>query len=193
MKRFFLSIIVTLFMLTSVGAQEVALKTNILYDATATINIGVETDLARQWTLDVSGDYNPWTFSHNRKWKHWFVQPEARYWLCDKMHGSFLAGHLIGGQFNVGNVHTDFTFLGTPFSKLKNYRYQGWMAGAGVGYGYSWILSRHWNVEAELAVGYIYTRYDKYECATCGNKLGNEESHNYVGPTKAAVNLIYVF
>ena len=193
MKRFFRLVIGLLLMATGVMAQEVAVKTNILYDATATFNLGVETGLSRKWTLDVSGNYNPWTFSHNRKWKHWLIQPEARYWNCEKMHGSFWAVHLLGGQYNIGNINTDFNFLGTDFSKLKDYRYQGWMIGGGIGYGYSWMLSRHWNIEAELAVGYIYSLYDKYDCATCGSKLENNKSHSYVGPTKAALNLIYVF
>lgn len=193
MKRFFRLVIGLLLMATGVMAQEVAVKTNILYDATATFNLGVETGLSRKWTLDVSGNYNPWTFSHNRKWKHWLIQPEARYWNCEKMHGSFWAVQLLGGQYNIGNINTDFNFLGTDFSKLKDYRYQGWMIGGGIGYGYSWMLSHHWNIEAELAAGYIYSLYDKYDCATCGSKLENNKSHSYVGPTKAALNLIYVF
>ena len=43
-----------------ISAQKVALKTNLLYDATTTLNLGVEVNLARQWTLDLSGSLNPW-------------------------------------------------------------------------------------------------------------------------------------
>lgn len=60
-------------------AQKVAVKTNLLYDATSTINLGTEFGLSPKWTLDVSANYNPWTYSNNKKWKHWLVQPEARY------------------------------------------------------------------------------------------------------------------
>ena len=35
---------------------------------------GVEFGLRHRWTLDISGNYNPWTFSGNRKMKHWLVQ-----------------------------------------------------------------------------------------------------------------------
>ena len=55
----------------SVKAQDVAVKTNLLYDASATFNAGVEVALGQKWTIDLSGNYNPWTFSDNRKWKHW--------------------------------------------------------------------------------------------------------------------------
>lgn len=51
--------------LFSMGAKcrEVALKSNLLYDAFATLNAGVETGLADRWTLDVSVNYNGWTLA----------------------------------------------------------------------------------------------------------------------------------
>lgn len=174
-------------------AQKVAVKTNLLYDATSTINLGTEFGLSPRWTLDVSANYNPWTYSNNKKWKHWLVQPEARYWFCNKMMGHFIGFHTIAGSYNIGNVSADFKFLGTDFSKLKDYRYEGWFVGAGVAYGYSWVLSKHWNLEAELGVGYTYSKSDKFECASCGEKLEDDKTHHYVGPTKAALNLVYVF
>ncbi len=87
----------------------------------------------------------------------------------------------------------DFKFLGTDFGKLKGHRYQGWMTGAGIAYGYSWILDRHWNFEAEIGIGWVYTRSDVFECADCGQKVETDKPHNYFGPTKAALNLIYTF
>ena len=84
-------------------------------------------------------------------------------------------------------------FLGSDFSQVGYRRYQGWMIGAGVAYGYAWILGKHWNVEGEIGLGWIYTRYDSYPCANCGKKLAKNKTHNYVGPTKAAVNLVYTF
>ena len=93
----------------------------------------------------------------------------------------------------MSNWDTDFTFLGTDFGKLKDHRYEGWMLGVGIAYGYQWILSKHWSIEAEIGIGYVYSRYDKYRCAGCGRKTEEGKSHHFVGPTKAAVNLIYVF
>ena len=66
-------------------------------------------------------------------------------------------------------------------------------AGGELDFGYSWILSRHFNIEAELGVGWIYTKFDTFECAGCGRRINSGRSHNYVGPTKAAINLVYVF
>lgn len=177
----------------SLSAQEIALKSNIVSDALLNANIGIEMRLAPKWSADLTGDFNFWNLSHDRKWKHWTVMPEARYWLCDALGGHFLGTHLLGGEFNVGNIDLPVNFLGTDFRNLRHNRYQGWMAGIGIAYGYSWMLAKHWNLEAEIGIGYVYSRYDRYECAGCGRKVESDRSHHYVGPTKAAVNLVYVF
>ncbi len=175
-----------------VQGQDVAIKTNLLYDLTLTLDGGVEVKFAPRWTGELTGNLNAWTVN-DRRWKQWMLQPEIRYWLCEAFSGHFFGAHLLGGQYNFGNLGTDFKFLGTDFGLLKDHRLQGWMAGVGVAYGYSWILNRHWNIEAEIGLGWIYTRYDKFECADCGRKVESDHPHNYVGPTKAAVNLIYTF
>ena len=171
--------------------QNVAIKTNLLYDAAANINAGVEVGLAPRWSLDVSADFNQWTLNQH-KWKHWFVQPEARYWFCDRFLKHFLGFHVIGGEFNFGNIENNAKFLGSDFSKLSDHRYQGWGAGAGIAYGYALPLGVHWNMEFELGVGYVYVNYDRFECKDCGRKVDSSD-HHYVGPTKAAINLVYLF
>lgn len=171
----------------SVSAQKVALKSNLLYDATATFNLGAEMRLAPKWTLDLSANYNPFTFKDNKKWKHWMAQPEARYWLCESFNGHFFGLHALGGQYNAGNVDMPFGL----WDELKDYRYEGWYAGAGLAYGYQWLLGKRWSLEAVLGLGYIRASYDKYDCPNCGEWRGSGKK-NYVGPTKAAVSLIYV-
>ena len=71
--------IIFLFIGISLSAQDISLKTNLLYDISTTFNLGAEFRLAPKWTLDVSANYNPFTFSDSKKWKHWMAQPEARY------------------------------------------------------------------------------------------------------------------
>lgn len=171
--------------------QQVAVKTNLLDDATLSINLGAEVGLAPRWSADLSGSFNNWTVD-GRRWKHWWVMPEGRYWLCERFAGHFFALHAIGGEFNIGNIGGLGKFLGTDFSQLKDKRYQGWNAGLGLAYGFAWMLNKRWSLEAEIGLGWIYAKYDVYPCAHCGTRI-DKGSHNYVGPTKAAVNLIYVF
>lgn len=51
----------------SAQGQKAALKTNVLYDAFMNINVGMEVGLAPRWTLDITGDFNAWTLSHDRR------------------------------------------------------------------------------------------------------------------------------
>lgn len=178
--------------LSPVRAQSFAVKTNLIYDATTTVNVGMEVGLAPRWTFDLSGNLNTWSKNEYTKWKHWMVQPEARYWFCDRFSRHFIGAHLLTGAFNFGNIDNNISFLGTDFSVLSDYRYQGYAYGGGLAYGFAFVLSKHLNLELEVGAGYVYLDYEKFECADCGRKVG-EGNHHYVGPTKAAINLVYLF
>lgn len=194
MKRIRLLIlaVVAVFACLQGHSRQFAIKSNLLSDIALSPNLGFEVGLAPKWTLNASGQLNLWSLN-GHKWRHWLVQPEARYWFCHRFSGHFIGAHAIGGEYNFGNLDVPITFLGSNFHNLKDKRYVGWGVGAGIGYGYAWTLGLHWNIEAELGFGWIYTRFDSYPCANCGNKLDSDKAHNYVGPTKAALNLVYLF
>lgn len=168
-----------------VEAQTLAVKTNIPLWGTATPNLSAELGLTPRWTFELSGAINPFTFNENRKWKHYLLQGEARYWLCERFYGHFFGLHVGGGEFNV--ARTSVSWLDFD----RNYRYEGWNVGAGISYGYTWILGKRWNLETTLGIGMIHLDYAKFQCATCGKKLENK-TENRFAPTKIAVNLIYM-
>lgn len=191
LKKIILAVV--LLMCTTIAeAQSVALKTNLLYDATATVNLGLEFGLTKRWTLDVSGNINAWEID-DKSWKHVMVQPEVRYWFCDRFAGWFLGVHAHGGAYNVGNITNDTKFLGTDFSELSDYRFEGWFVGGGLGIGYAWVLGTHWNIEAEIGAGYSFSMFDKFECYQCGKKVKEDDTYNYFGITKVELGVVYVF
>lgn len=191
-KQLAIAVLVIMAAFQGVKAQNVALKTNLVGDGLLSPNAAIEVGLAPKWSAELSGQFNFWDVN-GHKWKHWVVQPEFRYWLCERFTGHFFGLHLLGGEYNFGNIDAGFKFLGSDFRNLKDMRYQGWGAGAGIAYGYAWPVAKHWNIEAELGIGWIYTRYDSYPCVTCGRKIDSDKPHNYVGPTKAALNIVYLF
>lgn len=150
-------------------AQDIAAKTNLLYWATTTPNIGMEFGLGEQTTLELTGSYNPWTLDkeQNKKLKHWLVMPEFRYWLCERFNGHFFGIHTGYTFYNISGVRIPF-----QGKETADHRYQGWATGLGISYGYSWILGKRWNIEATIGFGYAYSNYDKYDCATCGRFKG---------------------
>ena len=54
MKKVSILIVLVLGCFIESKAQKVALKSNLLYDATTTMNLGLEFGLARKWTLKTS-------------------------------------------------------------------------------------------------------------------------------------------
>jgi hypothetical protein len=188
MKKFYLLIVVMIMgILPDIEAQTVAVKTNLLYDATTTMNLGLEVAMSPKWTLELPVNYNPWNLGEVepgkiRKLKHWLIQPEVRYWFCRKFGGHFLGMHGHIGGFNIGAIE---------LLNMENDRYEGNLYGGGFSYGYHWILSSRLSIEATLGLGYAYLDYAVYDCVTCGNKLSDDVRH-YIGPTKAGVSLIYI-
>lgn len=178
-RRVGLLMAIALFCTTfSISAQKVAIKTNLLYAATTSPNLQLEMSLGPKSTFELGGSVNIFEYGNNRKIKHILVQPEYRFWFYEKFNGGFMALHLNGAQFNVGQI--------------RNHRYEGYLYGAGIGYGYQWILSKRWNLEANVGAGYAHVNYEKFS----GEKLGaslNKNTYNYFGITKAGVSLIYFF
>lgn len=268
-----------------------ALKTNLLYDVTSTINLGYEVALGKKTTLDIWLNYNPWVLGHKwvgidsratysggqrtivydtdnagnilwgsdgypvalsysgtpigdnaeqreKKIKHLMLQPELRYWFCEKFNGHFLGVHLHGGIFNVGGVKLPFgwgdyglsssgvqmTPQGYPNTTVTGILYpagevpyptiedpnaneaaygiadkdgiytntfEGWLAGAGLSYGYHWVLSTRFSLEFTIGAGFAYLDYEKNRCTSCKKKLGDETSW-YFGPTRAGISLVYM-
>ena len=192
MKRKLLSL-VCMVVTAFTASGQVAVKTNLAMDALAIPNAGIEVGLSKKWTLDVPVYLNPWKSvawksEENKLFKLFMVQPELRYWLCDKFNGHFFGIHGMGGVYNTTGIDLPFS----PFDDLDSYRYKGQFYGGGISYGYQHILSRHWSLEATLGIGYSYVRYKKYPCEDC-KPMADKGTENYFGPTRAALNLIYVF
>lgn len=193
MKRLLILITLCLGAIGVASAQGgVGIKTNLLYGGyTFTPNLGVEIGMGKRTTLDISGSYN-WfnldgTKNNNKKLVHWMVQPEFRYFLCEKFNGHFFGVHALYSQYNIGGHNLPMLFG----KRSADFRHQGWAAGAGLSYGYQLMLGRSWNLEFNIGVGYAQLKYDKYNCPKCGDKVGTETKH-YFGPTKAGVSLIWV-
>ena len=195
MNRSVKAILLVAFLLVSSSFNQVsaqlALKTNLLYDATTTPNLGLELGIGKKHSMQLFYGLNPWEFDGDnggKYFKHWMLSPEFRYWFCHRFQGSFLGVHALGGEFNAANVELPFGL----YKELRDHRFEGWYAGAGITYGYQWVLSRHWNFEAAVGVGAIYAEYKKFECGECGRQTGKDNTV-YVGPTKAALSLVYMF
>lgn len=175
MKKTILTLAIIIIGTAGVYAQKFGVRSNALYLGTTTLNLGVDVGLGKKTSLEMTGMYNPFTFSDNKKMKLWGVQPEFRYWTCERFNGHFFGIHAHYGEYNGG---------------IKEYRYEGNLIGGGLTYGYNWVIGKRWNLEAEIGLGYAYLDYDKYYRQKCQGFV-EHQTKNYVGPTKIGISFIY--
>lgn len=183
MSKIFLACLIFLCASLSGKAQQLAVKSNLLYDATATLNLGAEVAFGKHWSLDVSGNYNGWDIVSDKSWKHWMVQPEARYWLHEKFNGHYLGVHGIYMDYDMSHVN----FISVM---KKDFAYDGNGYGGGISYGYQLYLSPHWNLEFSASLGFIHFEYDKSAYPSNGESY--KYRNNYFGPTKLGVSIVYI-
>ena len=194
------------------SAQTLALRTNLLYDATLSPNLGVEVRLDSTWSAGINVGFNAWDIdkSKNKKWRHLLVSPNVRHYfghkrdsLCvygyakDGAYGilrdsvvtrrmQYFEGNLIYSHYNVGNAKIPFGL----YSAIKDRRLQGDLLALGAKYGYAWILARDWRIEAEAGVAVGYAWFKEYDCDHCGTYYGKGD-RIFLLP-QLGINVVYI-
>lgn len=157
-------------------AQFYSVQTNALEWGMGTLNIEGSMMISPQWTFNMSIACNPWTLKNNKKIKHWLIQPGARYWFWQSYVGRFIGMYAIGTRYNMG---------------WKKNRYDGSGFGLGASYGYTWLIGKRWNLEAEAGIGAVFVNSKKYEGGCCRDYISKG---NYLRPApKLAINIVYLF
>ena len=194
------------------SAQTLALRTNLLYDATLSPNLGVEVRLDSTWSAGINVGFNAWDIDKekNKKWRHLLVSPNVRHYfghkrdsLCvygyakDGAYGilrdsvvtrrmQYFEGNLIYSHYNVGNAKIPFGL----YSAIKDRRLQGDLLALGAKYGYAWILARDWRIEAEAGVAVGYAWFKEYDCDHCGTYYGKGD-RIFLLP-QLGINVVYI-
>lgn len=172
----------------NVPQRHVALRTNLLYDATLSPNLGFDVRVDSAWTVGLLAGVNAWDIdkAENKKWRHMLFSLRARKFRKNLFEKGYYEGDLIYSHFNVGNIKFPFGL----YSAVKNHRLQGDLVALGGKYGYSWILARDWRIEAEggIAVGYAW--FKEYDCDHCGTYYGKGD-RIFLLP-QLGINVVYI-
>lgn len=162
------------------------IKNNLLHEglglsnSVISLNMGAELKLSKRYTLDLLVGYSPSSSGDSKKMEHLLVQPEIRYWLDKSFDKHFIGLHAHWASFNIGNISIP--------TKLED-RYDGWLAGQGISYGYRWNISSRWALEGTLGLGYAYIQYKQYDYLSDSFKKKSQK--HYVGPTRAGITISY--
>ena len=166
----------------------VALRTNLLYDATLSPNLGVDVRVDSFRTVGLLAGVNAWDIdkAKNKKWRHMLFSLRARKYRDSLFHKGYYEADVIYSHYNVGNTKIPFGL----YSAVKDLRLQGDLIALGGKYGYSWILSRTWRIEAEAGVAVGYAWFKEYDCDHCGTYYGKGD-RIFLLP-QLGVNVVYI-
>lgn len=167
------------------SAQQVALGTNAIdYAELGTLNLNCNVSVGRRFTLGANVRYNPWVFKpkteqqFNSKVRGGSI--DFRYWPWHVYSGWWimLKGQVL--EYNVGGL----------FDKPECE--QGLAYGAGIGFGYSLMLGKHWNVDFGITGWGGAKKYRLYDCPYCGYPL-KDETKGFIAPDNLMVSFYYIF
>lgn len=181
-RKSILVVILTVLSIAKMDAQMIAVRNNVVYDATMTPNIGVELVVGERKTIsvDLMGNYKPL----GKDMKMIFIQPEYRYYFSGRpMFKHFIGLGLIGGNY-------DITWKGKV--------YDGVAAGAGLTFGYVKKITSRFNIDFHAGFGAIAYKQKEYYVGdfydqdyTEGNNRTNAKGYTLL-PTNIGVSLTYI-
>lgn len=170
-----------------------AVKTNMLYDAIAVPNIGVEFYAGRSWSVGANWMYAWWKTDR----KHWYWRTyggelNVRKWFGKRAQEKPLQGHHLGiyGQLLTYDFETGGCGYmgGKPGGSLWDKA--NW--GVGVEYGYSLPVGRRLNLDFTVGAGYLGGEYWEYDSLEECYVWQATRRLRWFGPTKAEVSLVWL-
>ena len=165
-------------------APRFSLKTNALLWATTSPNLAFEAVIGKCFSVELPVSFNLWSPGGSRL-HHISLFPTFKYWLggCafDEGYIGAYAGYV---NYSIGNI-------GLLGGNLEKFYYDGNLYSAGLVCGYRFALSNHFALEAEIGMGYVYTKYT--QAPASGLTPGkNHEKHKW-SLTRLALNACYTF
>lgn len=162
-----------------------AVKTNMLYDALITPNIGVEFYLGKNYSIAADWMY-AWWKSDPSSWYHrtYGGDIELRRYFGRLADEKPLQGWHVG--IYGGIVTYDFEWGG------RGYLGDRWSYGGGVSLGFSMPWKRRLNLDFTLGIGYLGGEYKEYLPIDDCYVWQCTKQRNYIGPTKIEVSLVWL-
>lgn len=119
------------------AAQFFGVRVNALAAASGTLGVGLEAAVADRWSLDLAAYWNP-IDTRTYSTRLLGVQLGASRWFYEAFVGHFVSGQLTYAAYTLGG---------------RRDTYKGTLSGVGLSYGYTWMLSKRWNLTLEAGVG----------------------------------------
>ncbi|MCS2967991.1 DUF3575 domain-containing protein [Bacteroides ovatus] len=105
-----------LFLFLSVGwlhcrSQRVAVSVNALPAIDGAFEAGVSYAIGNKSTVELTGSLRPWKREEKYVNRYWLIQPEYKYWTCQKFNGFFLGCLPQWGTIQYRREKTAFRYI----------------------------------------------------------------------------------
>ena len=184
MKKCLIVLLISIASLPS-DAQKLSLSTNLLdYACLGTLNADVSYSVSRRWSIMAGVRYNPFTFRADDPQNQFQLRQQsyaagARLWPWHTMSGWWFAGKLRYQEYNYGGIFSSESEEGDRF-------------GAGLYSGYTYMLTRHLNLEFGAGLWSGISFYRRYSCQKCGRTIGHGRKY-FLLPDDLMISVAYVF
>lgn len=177
----------------AIAENDIAVKSNVIYDLIAVPNIGIELGLCNQWSLGANVMYGWWTDHREFYWRTYATDISIRKYFGGWQCAHPLQGHHIGIYGGVATY--DYELGGRGY--ISDYQDE-WSRYFGLDYGWSMPISRHLNLDMSLGLGYFGGQYKDYlpvmnDCPEELHYVWQSTRHiDYWGPTKLEIALVWI-
>jgi hypothetical protein len=151
-------------------------------------NLSIEAGFG-DWSVLVHGYWAWWQTQAPDYWSYriQMIWLEGRYWWGNHrlLTGPFSGVYVAGGTYDVRLFPQTLSDLGYL---------SDWSISAGLTSGYVLPLSRRWNLEFSLGLGYFEGEYKEYNRSLCADcyPWRSTKQRKYIGPTNAAISLTWM-
>lgn len=165
---------------TPLKAQRMALTSNLLEDAVLTPNLGLDIVVSDRQSFAFDVSYAPYKLTEKFHNKHMAIRAGYKYWFSQALYAHYISidGVVSSSDVRIGNLGARDEYIGL-----------------GVGYGYSFIISKRLNIVPNVGIGFAYgSRYDGTDHMVKPNEGVQATSRTGFKPilTRLAITIQYV-
>ena len=185
MRRFIVTALLAVLSSLIMSAQKLSISTNLIdYACLGTLNAEVSYTMSQHWSLTAGVKYNPFTFHKSDADRQFQNRQQSyalgvRYWPWHSLSGWWISGRVRYQEYNRGGL-------------ISRETEEGDKVGLGLSAGYTYMISKHFNMEFGIGVwgGRAWSR--RFSCPVCGLTVKDGKKW-FLFPDDFMISFAYVF
>lgn len=168
----------------SANQEKVYLKGNALFLPIGMLNVGVEHQLGKKWTMQEEIFISPWKSFMGKYAQVYMASVEARYYFNEAFKHFYVGANLHFARYIMQkyNYWPDAPYQyepGFPVYKTSDLYQDGFAIMAGATVGYQWQINDHWNLDLYVGGGHSEGFYKGFHKEIPGIRYDPDPTREY--------------